>query len=94
MLLFEVCYAFFCLLHLLLSHALEGFLSILVHVDGELVNEVFGLYVGSISIQDMAVGSVVHLHLFFRALTTTYAVASSLCLHVLLSLLLLFHAHC
>ena len=82
------------LLHLFWGHALEGLHAVLVHVDGELVHEVLGLYVGSISIQDMAVGSVVHLHLFFRALTTTYAVASSLSLHVLLSLLLLFHAHC
>ena len=93
-LLFEVCYAFFCLLHLLLCHALEGFLSIPVHVDGELVNEVFGLYVGSIRIQDMAIRCVVHLNLSFRALATTYTVTSSLSLHVLLSLLLLFHAHC
>ena len=44
----EMLYALFCFLHLLLCHALEGLLSVSVHVDGELVYEVFGLYVGSI----------------------------------------------
>ena len=90
----EVLHACLSLLHLLWCHALEGFLTISVHVDGELVDEVFGLYVGSIRIQDMAIRCVVHLNLSFRALATTYTVASSLSLHVLLSLLLLFHAHC
>ena len=44
----EVRHTPFCFLHLLLCHALEGLLSVSVHVDGELVYEVFGLYVGSI----------------------------------------------
>ena len=47
-LLSEVLDARFCFFHLLLCHALEGLLSVSVHVDGELVYEVFGLYVGSI----------------------------------------------
>ena len=63
--LFEVRHAFFCLLHLLLRHALEGLLPILVHVDRELVNEVFGLYVGSIRLQHMTIRRVVHLNLLF-----------------------------
>ena len=93
--LLEVRHAFFCLLHLLLCHALEGLLAVLVHVDGELVNEVFGLYVGSISIQDMTIGRVVHLHFFLGATSTTaLAIASSsLRLHVHLCLLLLLHTH-
>ena len=43
------------LLHLLWCHALEGFHTVFVHVDGELVHEVLGLYVGSIRIQDVSV---------------------------------------
>ena len=46
----EMLHALFCFLHLLLCHALEGLLSVSVHVDGELVNKVFGLYVGPIII--------------------------------------------
>ena len=92
---FEVRHAFFCLLHLLLCHALEGVLAIFVHMDGELVNEVFGLYVGSISIQDMTVRRVEHGVIFFRASTTALTVAcSSRWLHVLLCLKLLLHSHC
>ena len=44
-----------CLLHLLWCHALEGLHAVLVHVDGELVHEVLGLYVGSIRVQDVSV---------------------------------------
>ena len=51
----EVLHACLSLLHLLWCHALEGFLTISVHVDGELVDEVFGLYVGSIRLQDVSV---------------------------------------
>ena len=51
----EVLHACLSLLHLLWCHALEGFLTISVHVDGELVDEVFGLYVGSIRVQDMRI---------------------------------------
>ena len=54
-LLSEVHDALFCLDLLLLCHALEGFLTVLVHVDGELVDEVFGLYVGSIIVKHVAV---------------------------------------
>ena len=43
------------LLHLLWCHALEGLHAVFVHVDGELVHEVLGLYVGSIRIQDVSV---------------------------------------
>ena len=43
------------LLHLLWCHALEGFHTVFVHVDGELVHEVLGLYVGSIRLQDVSV---------------------------------------
>ena len=43
------------LLHLLWCHALEGFHAVLVHVDGEFVHEIFGLYVGSIRIQDVSI---------------------------------------
>ena len=43
------------LLHLLWCHALEGFHAVFVHVDGELVHEVLGLYVGSIRIQDVSI---------------------------------------
>ena len=43
------------LLHLLGSHALEGLHAVFVHVDGEFVHEVLGLYVGSIRIQDVSV---------------------------------------
>ena len=43
------------LLHLLWCHALEGFHAVFVHVDGELVHEVLGLYVGSIRLQDVSV---------------------------------------
>ena len=63
MFLFEVRHAFLGLLHLLLCHPLERLLAISVHVDGELVNEVFGLYVGSIRIQHMTIGRLVHVHL-------------------------------
>ena len=42
-------------LHLLWCHALEGFHAVFVHVDGELVHEVLGLYVGSIRIQDVSI---------------------------------------
>ena len=51
----EVLHALFCLDHLLLCHALEGFLTVLVHMDGELVDKVFGLYVGSIRLQNMPI---------------------------------------
>jgi len=43
------------LLHLLWCHALEGFHAVFVHVDGEFVHEVLGLYVGSIRIQDVSI---------------------------------------
>ena len=43
------------LLHLLWCHALEGFHAVFVHVDGELVHKVLGLYVGSIRLQDVSV---------------------------------------
>ena len=43
------------LLHLLWCHALEGFHAVFVHVDGELVHEVLGLYVGSIRVQDVSI---------------------------------------
>ena len=59
-LLSEVLHASLCLLHLLWCHALEGFLSVSVHVDGELVYEVFGLYVGSIRLQDVSITTGVH----------------------------------
>ena len=48
MLFTEVSDALFGLDLLLFCHVLEGLFSVLVHVDGELVNKVFGLYVGSI----------------------------------------------
>ena len=51
----EVLDTFLCLLHLFWCHALEGFHAVFVHVDGELVHEVLGLYVGSIRIQDVSV---------------------------------------
>ena len=51
----EVLDAGFCLLHLLWCHALEGLHAVFVHVDGELVHKVLGLYVGSIRIQDVSV---------------------------------------
>jgi len=35
-------------LHFLLGHALKGLLSVLVHVDVELVKKVFGLDIGSV----------------------------------------------
>ena len=56
----EVLHACLSLLHLLWCHALEGFLTISVHVDGELVDEVFGLYVGSIRLQDVPITTRVH----------------------------------
>ena len=40
---------------LLLGHALEGHLSVLVHVDVELVKEVFGLDIGPILVHDVGV---------------------------------------
>ena len=43
------------LLHLLWCHALEGLHAVFVHVDGELVHKVLGLYVGSIRLQDVSV---------------------------------------
>ena len=43
------------LLHLLWCHALEGLHAVFVHVDGELVHEVLGLYVGSIRVQDVSI---------------------------------------
>ena len=43
----------FC--HLLWCHALEGLHAVLVHVDGEFVHEVLGLYVGSIRVQDVSI---------------------------------------
>ena len=43
------------LLHLLWCHALEGFHAVFVHVDGEFVHEVLGLYVGSIRLQDVSI---------------------------------------
>ena len=43
------------LLHLLWCHALEGFHAVFVHVDGELVHKVLGLYVGSIRLQDVSI---------------------------------------
>ena len=43
------------LLHLFWCHALEGFHAVFVHVDGELVHKVLGLYVGSIRLQDVSV---------------------------------------
>ena len=48
------------LLHLLWCHALEGLHAVFVHVDGELVHKVLGLYVGSIRIQDVRVHVVYH----------------------------------
>ena len=47
----------FSLLHLLWCHVLEGLHAVFVHVDGELVHEVLGLYVGSIRLQDVSVRS-------------------------------------
>ena len=43
------------LLHLLGSHALEGFHAVFVHVDGEFVHEILGLDVGSIRLQDVSI---------------------------------------
>ena len=43
----------FC--HLFWCHALEGLHAVFVHVDGELVHEVLGLYVGSIRVQDVSI---------------------------------------
>ena len=43
------------LFQLLWCHALEGFHAVFVHVDGELVHKVLGLYVGSIRLQDVSV---------------------------------------
>ena len=51
----EMLHTDFCFLHLLWCHALEGFHAVFVHVDGELVHEVLGLYVGSIRLQDVSV---------------------------------------
>ena len=48
-------HAFFCYLHLLLGHALQGLCPVLVHVDVELIEKVFGLFVLTISAQDVAV---------------------------------------
>ena len=56
----EVLHAGLSLLHLFWCHALEGFHSVLVHMDGELVNEVLGLYVGSIRLQDVPITTGVH----------------------------------
>ena len=56
----EVLHASLSLLHLLWCHALEGLLTVSVHVDGELVDEVFGLYVGSIRLQDVPITTRVH----------------------------------
>ena len=43
------------LLHLFWCHALEGLHAVFVHVDGELVHKVLGLYVGSIRLQDVSI---------------------------------------
>ena len=43
------------LLHLLWCHALEGLHAVFVHVNGELVHKVLGLYVGSIRLQDVSI---------------------------------------
>ena len=43
------------LLHLLWCHALEGLHAVFVHVDGELVHEIIGLYVRPIKIQNVPV---------------------------------------
>ena len=43
------------LLHFFWCHTLEGFHAVFVHVDGELVHEVLGLYVGSIRVQDVSI---------------------------------------
>ena len=51
----EVLHAGLGLLHLLWCHALEGLHAVLVHVDGELVHEILGLYVGSIRLQDVSI---------------------------------------
>ncbi len=51
----EVLDAGLSLLHLLWCHALEGFHAVFVHVDGELIHEIFGLYVGSIRLQDVSI---------------------------------------
>ena len=51
----EVLDAGLSLLHLLRRHVLEGFHAVFVHVDGELVHEIFGLYVGSIRLQDVSI---------------------------------------
>ena len=43
------------LLRFLWCHALEGLHAVFVHVDGELVHKVRGLYVGSIRLQDVSI---------------------------------------
>ena len=43
MLFFEVGHALFCLLDLFGSHSLQGLNTVLVHMDLELVKEIFGL---------------------------------------------------
>ena len=47
-LLFKLLDALLSDLHFLLGHALEGLLSVLMHVDVELVKKVFGLDIRSI----------------------------------------------
>ena len=44
----ELLDALLCDLHLLLGHSLQSHLAVLVHVDVELVQEVFGLDIRSI----------------------------------------------
>ena len=43
------------LLHFFWCHALESLHAVLVHVDGEFVHKVLGLYVGSIRLQDVSI---------------------------------------
>ena len=50
-----------CLLHFFWCHALEGLHAVFVHMDGELVHEVFWLYVGSIRLQDVSVATWVQI---------------------------------
>ena len=47
--------AFFCFNDLLLSHALEGLLAVLVHMDLELVHEALGLNVRSVLVENVLV---------------------------------------
>ena len=45
------------LLHFFWCHALESLHAVLVHVNGEFVHKVLGLYVGSIRLQDVSIAT-------------------------------------